>query len=391
MLFLPPSGDRPSTGSRTPVAAGSLVRSLPMNSGVEGVHGWKLFYRTTNTLDEPMLASGALLVPVGPWRGRGPRPIVGYGTEVYGLGPQHAPSALIGAGTFPEIGQLHLALARGWAVAVADGEGHGVGPGPHPYLAGKSAGHAVLDVVRAAAQTPRAGLSGEAPVGLWGYSAGGRAVAWAAELQRGHCPELKLRVVVAGGVPADLRACVQAVDGGPYSGLGFAALIGLSIAHRDIPLDRILAPAGRTAAHLADQAGMPQLLAWFGKPLGYYTIRPDPWNDRLWATVLANEELGHHQPSVPIHLYHGGRDEVVPIRVAQQLHADYHVRGGEVTWTDIGDTTHGQAGRRGAEHAVDQLAAHLAPLAATATVRVPRLRGARSIPFSDAGNPPAAS
>ncbi len=386
MLFLPPSGDRSSLESRTAVAVGSLVRSLPVNSGVDGVHGWKLFYRTTNTLDEPILASGALLVPAGPWRGRGPRPIVGYGTEVYGLGPQHAPSGLIAARTFPEMGQLQLALARGWAVAVADGEGHGVGPGPHPYLAGKSAGHAVLDVVRAAARTPRAGLSGEAPVGLWGYGEGGRAVAWAAEFHRSYCPELRLRVVVAGGVPADLRACVEAVDGGPYSGLGFAALIGLSIAHRDVPLDRILAPAGRTAAHLAEGAGMLQLLAWFGKPLGYYTIRPEPWNDRLWATVLTHEENGHHPPSVPMHLYHGDHDEVVPVRVAQQLYADYRVRGGDVSWTDIGDATHAQAAHRGAHHAVENLAAHLITGGGG-----PRPRAARSTPFSDAGNPPTAS
>ncbi|WP_429424889.1 lipase family protein [Nocardia sp. GAS34] len=355
---------------------------------MDGVRGWKLFYRTASSLDDPILASGVLLAPTGPWRGRGPRPILGYGSEVYGLGPQHAPSGMIAAGTFPEIGQLELALARGWAVAVADGEGHGVGPGPHPYLAGNSSGHAVLDIVRAAAHTPRAGLSGEAPVGLWGYGEGGRAVAWAAELHRSYSPEISVRVAVAGGVPADLRACVEAVDGGPYSGLGFAALIGLSSAHRDVPLHRILAPAGRAAGRLAENAGMPELLAWFAKPLGYYTIRPDPWNDRLWATVLMHEELGHRQPSMPIHLYHGGGDEIVPVRVAQQLYADYRVRGVEVTWTDIGEATHLQAGRRGAEHAVDQLAAHLTSGDAGGGWR----RDAPHLPsFFDAGNPPAAS
>ena len=67
------------------------------------------------------------------------------------------------------------------------------------------------------------------PVLLWGYSEGGRNAAWAAELQ----PDVRRRSwrswrVAAGGVPADLYPTALAIDGGPFSGLNLAVLVGLA-------------------------------------------------------------------------------------------------------------------------------------------------------------------
>ena len=70
----------------------------------------------------------------------------------------------------------------------------------------------MLDIVRAARDvTPDVDV--DAPVLLWGYSEGGRNAAWAAELQPEYAPDVSLVGLAAGGVPTDLTAVVQAIDG----------------------------------------------------------------------------------------------------------------------------------------------------------------------------------
>ena len=48
------------------------------------------------------------------------------------------------------------------------------------------------------------GLSADAPVGLWGYSGGGLATAWAAEVCAGYAPELDIVGAVLGSPVGDL-------------------------------------------------------------------------------------------------------------------------------------------------------------------------------------------
>src|SRR5699024_268392 len=107
-------------------------------------------------------------------------------------------------------------LSKGFAVMVTDYEGLGM-PGGHTYVVGQSEGRALLDGVRAAQKLPGSGLSTSSPVGLMGYSQGGGAAGWAAELAGTYAPELKLRGTVAGGVPADLLAVAEFAEGGPFT------------------------------------------------------------------------------------------------------------------------------------------------------------------------------
>ena len=59
-------------------------------------------------------------------------------------------------------------------------------------------GYHVLDGLRAALSSKRLGLSPEAPIGLWGYSGGGLATAWAAEMSGAYAPELNVVGAVSG-------------------------------------------------------------------------------------------------------------------------------------------------------------------------------------------------
>ena len=313
---------------------GELVRTrrVELRLGVDA-SAWQLVYGSTGSRDQPIAVSGTLIVPSAPWPGRGPRPILTYGVGVHGLGRDCAPSYLMRLGTEAELSLVELALARGWAVAITDGEGLGM-PGPHTYGAARSGGHAMIDIVRASARCT-AMLTPSAPVLIWGYSEGGRYAAAAGELAPTYAPGLNLRAVAAGGVPSDLRAVAKAIDGGPFSGLGLAVLVGLAHAHRDEALDAILTERGRVAAAHAATLDVVGLIVDHPEPMRHHTIRDEPWDDPAWRAVLDAERTGRRRPEVPVYLYHVVDDYLVPTALGRQLLADYRALGASVVWADV--------------------------------------------------------
>lgn len=92
---------------------------------------------------------------------------------------------------------------RGMRLVITDYIGLG-GPGTHTYVNRIEQGHTVLDAARAVRDLGMADRN--TPVGLFGYSQGGGAVAAAAELHQEYAPELNLVATFAGAPPADLKA-----------------------------------------------------------------------------------------------------------------------------------------------------------------------------------------
>jgi len=80
-------------------------------------------------------------------------------------------------------------------------------------------GYHVLDGLRAALNTERLGLSPSAPIGLWGYSGGGLASAWAAEMSGSYAPELNIVGAVLGSPVGDLGHTFRRLNGTYMSGL----------------------------------------------------------------------------------------------------------------------------------------------------------------------------
>lgn len=144
----------------------------------------------------------------------GKRPLVTFAVGTRGLGDTCAPSKTLANGTNYEAAIINSFLSRGWAVVVTDYQGLGT-PGAHTYVVGRREGRSVLDAARAAQRLAGSGLDATTPVGVYGYSQGGGAAAWAAELAASYAPELDLKGVVEGGVPADLPAVASGLDGGP--------------------------------------------------------------------------------------------------------------------------------------------------------------------------------
>lgn len=326
------------------------VREIDLGSAVDAC---QLRYVSANSFKEPIVVSGTLIVSRKPFAG--PRPLVCYGAGVHGLGRNFAPSYLIRQGIEPEIGLINKLVRRGWAVAIPDGEGLGTA-GPHTFLAGRAAGHTMLDIARAAQRLPGATL-GDGPLGIWGYSAGGRTAAWAAELQPSYAPELAPCVLVAGGVPADPYV-IAANIAGPLQGLIFAGLVGLSAAYHHLPLRDILTEVGLAAAARAEHEDAAGLLTNFAQPLRAYSHLADPWDTPHWQQVLQAERNGTRCPAAPIHLYHATDDVLCPISMGRKLAEDYRALGATVTWTEL-DTDHLSGLVRGFHLVLDTLDRHL--------------------------------
>lgn len=343
---------------------GELLRAREIDTPALPVStAYQILYVSRSTFDEPTVASATVLIPDDDRIEQ--RPILAYGVSVHGLGGTCAPSYLLRLGLEPEAPQIALALRRGWAVVVADGEGLGVvGAGPHSYLAGQAGAHTMLDAVRAAGHLPAVDAS--ARVGVWGYADGGRAATWAAELAASYAPELHVTGAAAGAVVADLAAVIVGVDGGPVSALGLAGLIGLSKAYQHLPLRHLLTPEGHEVVTRAERLGVVSLVCQYPGPLSRWCERPDPWNDPLWRHVLDSERCGLNPPSVPLHLYHGGADQLVPIGVARRLYRTYRDLGASVTWREYAKADHRSAATVGALDAVMHLATHLAPTTTSA-------------------------
>jgi alpha-beta hydrolase superfamily lysophospholipase len=128
---------------------------------------------------------------------------------------------------------IAAAVAEGWAVSVPDHEGRN-GMWGAPY----EPGYHVLDGLRATLNTERLGLSPSAPIGLWGYSGGGLASAWAAEMSGSYAPELNVVGAVLGSPVGDLGYTFRRLNGTYMSGL--PALVVAALADIYPELNKII-------------------------------------------------------------------------------------------------------------------------------------------------------
>lgn len=339
---------------------GNVLRRREVDlAGLDGAgRAWQLVYATRTGFAAPIAASGTVISPSSA-EDTGPGPILVYCSPFHGLGGYCAPSQLLAAGRDPDAVFICAALARGWTVAVPDGLGLGLtGLGPHQFLAGRAAAHAVLDLVRATCQLPELDTDNGA-CAVWGYADGGRAAVWAAEQQPQYAPELDLRGVAAGSVVADPGRLVADLDGSAWAGLVLAGAIGLSRAYAHLPTGHLITDEGEQALADAVEMDLATLLTTYRDvPLARWCERVDPWMDPLWRYVLANEMSARQAPAVPVHLYHGIDDDLVPIDMGRALFAAYRDLGVELSWREY-PTGHRSAAQAGAGEAIGRLAAHL--------------------------------
>ncbi|MEV0529433.1 lipase family protein [Streptomyces sp. NPDC050439] len=318
-------------------APGDIVSSAPSSfhplpGQPTHTKAWKINYRSTTAKGEPNTVSGTVIVPQD---GRkGPRPLITYAVGTIGMGDHCAPSAGFPRGTTLEANLIQQLTLRGWAVAVTDYEGLGT-PGDHTYTVGRAAGHAMLDAARAAIRLPEAGLGTDTPVGVMGYSQGGQAASWAAELHGSYAPDLKVKGTAAGGIPGDLMRVADFNDGSYGSGLIFMAAIGQNAAFPELNLESYLNPVGKKLigalrnSCVADGA----VLGAF-KKIDAMTVQ-NPLDQPDWQQRLRESQVGTRAPDAPVYQYHVITDELIPYGVGKQVRKDWCAKGANVEWHTI--------------------------------------------------------
>ncbi len=357
-FYRPPAGFESS-------APGTVLASRPVTVTGLGLpvpaDSQQFLVRSTDAQDAPTAVVGTLMVPKAPYP-NGARPLVSYQPATDSLGDQCNPSYKLRAGTEYELGLMMQALTRGWAVVVTDYQGPQLA-----FTAGRMAGHAVLDGIRAAEALPDTGLAGlDTPVGLWGYSGGGLASSWAAELQPRYAPELNVVGLASGGTPGDIEAAARQIDGGLASGLVMLASTGLTRAYPEMLT--LLNDAGRDMIRrIGDMCVGEAVSAFPFRHLNEFTTSKDPLSEPVAQAVLGVNDLGRQVPKTPVFLYHSVLDELIPFATAQALQADWCRGGGHVTFYADVLSEHSSLAVTGSPLAVSYLASRFAGVDVPAT------------------------
>jgi hypothetical protein len=236
-FYDPPAGfphSRPGTVLRSRDVELAFLGLIPQR-----ITATQLLYRTTDMHGNPEAAATTVIVPTE----RGPEtitPVVSYQCAIDAVSSRCFPSYALrrravapGAVAQFEFLLIAAALAEGWALSVPDHEGRN-GMWGAPY----EPGYHVLDGLRAALNTERLGLSASAPIGLWGYSGGGLASAWAAEMSGSYAPDLNVVGAVLGSPVGDLGHTFRRLNGTYMSGL--PALVVAALADIYPELNKII-------------------------------------------------------------------------------------------------------------------------------------------------------
>jgi len=343
---------------------GDVIRAEPMDAylwpGVRlRARTWRMLYRSTTATGEPTAVSGTVLAPRG--KARRDRPLLGYAIGTHGIGDCAAPSRLFARGIEWEAGLIAMLLARGWAVAITDYQGLGT-PGDHTYMVGRALGCNVLDAMRAARELDPDELPEGGPAAIIGYSEGGAAAGWAAQLQPTYAPDVQLVAVAAGAAAANVESAGPTLDGSffsffvAYGGIGFAA------AYPELDLDSYLTPEARKGiASLRESSIVHAMLAGPRFKRMDELTQPNVLALPQWRRRLRENRLGDTAPAAPVLLHHARRDQIVSFSQSLTLRDDWRALGADVRlYVTRGGFDHVSGAVAGTPVALDWIARRLA-------------------------------
>lgn len=337
-----------------PSTAGSIIRSEPATQFIDplglsdiNVSATRVMYASKDRLARPIAVTGTIFEPRTPWLGIGSRPLISYAPGTMGVADRCAPSRRLAESlTMYEHGLIQGMLTRGYAVALTDYQGLGT-PGTHTYVNRVAQGQAVLDIARAALKRSGTTLRGTTPIGFYGYSQGGGAVASAAELASTYAPELWVKGTVAGAVPADLGKLAATLDKTFWAELLNYALLGLSAGH-GIDINAYLNDAGKAVATRTEGSCVVDVaqssfqdsatLTKDGRPVSAY-LAEEPFK-----SVMTANRIGNRKPTAPVLISHSLIDDVIPYSMGKQLAKDWCAKGANVRLSaNVGPTHLGGA------------------------------------------------
>jgi pimeloyl-ACP methyl ester carboxylesterase len=324
-------------------APGTVLRSRDVELAFMGLIPQKftatqLLYRSTDRNGVPEATVTTVLAPTE----RGPEnvcPVVSYQCAIDAVASRCFPSYALRRGAFAvgalpqfELLLITAALAEGWALSVPDHEGsHGIWGAPY------EPGYRVLDGVRAALGYERLGLSPSAPIGLWGYSGGGLASAWAAEVAADYAPELDIAGAVLGSPVGDLGHTFRRLNGSLFSGLPSMVVAALSDVYPE--LDRVIqrhaTEEGRALLQsLKKMTTVGAVIRMAYKDLDSYVDCPlDEILDGPEVQFVFDDiKLGKQAPTPPVLIVQAAHDSIVSVDDIDELAESYRMAGAAVTY-----------------------------------------------------------
>jgi Secretory lipase len=298
----------------------------------------QLLYRTTDMNGNPDAAATTVIVPADVTPDK-PCPVLSYQCAIDAVSSRCFPSYALrrNAWAVGALAQLELllitaAVAEGWAVSIPDHEGR-TGMWGAPY----EPGYFILDGIRAALNTERLGLSPSPPVGLWGYSGGGLATAWAAELCADYAPELDIVGAVLGSPVGDLGHTFRRLNGTFLSGL--PAMVIAALAHIYPELDRVIREhandEGRALLQrLEGMTTVGAVLRMIKKDVGVYLDRPleEILTMPEVQHVFDSIKLGATVPTPPVLIVQAVHDYLIDVEDIDELANTYSAGGADVTY-----------------------------------------------------------
>jgi hypothetical protein len=292
---------------------------------------WQVKFRSTDTRGAAVPGVTTVMIPRRPCNGAG-RPVLSYQCAIDSLGAAADPSFTLRRGNQWELPLMGRALRRGWAVVTTDYTGP-----RHAFGAGLLAARFVLDGIRAAIAFEPAGFDATTPIGLWGYSGGAQATLCAAEQHAGYAPELNIVGAAAGGITVDPATNTgtfeDAYDGSLLSGIPLGAIIGISREFPDVDLLGALTPEGR--AMVASAADMTVVQLFMSFPFLHwreYLTVPGVLDIPGLRNAFEANRFGQSTPTTALYVYHGVREQNLPIADADTFVETYRRQGADVTY-----------------------------------------------------------
>ncbi|GAB7141550.1 lipase family protein [Mycobacterium riyadhense] len=324
-------------------APGTVLRSRDVEVAFLGlipqsITATQLLYRTTDMNGDPEATVTTVLLPAEVAPGQ-TYPLLSYQCAIDAISSRCFPSyalrrraKALGSLTQLELLLISAALAEGWAVSIPDHEGiKGLWGAPY------EPGYRILDGIRAALSSERLALSPSAPIGLWGYSGGGLASAWAAEMCGEYAPELDIVGAVLGSPVGDLGHTFRRLNGTLLSGL--PALVVAALAHSYPDLGKMIEEHANAEgqALLRDLETMTTLTAVIrtvNKDLGDYLDEPleDILSTPAVAHVFETTKLGAAVPTPPVLIVQAVHDYLIDVDDIDVLADAYSAGGADVTY-----------------------------------------------------------
>ncbi|SPO32460.1 probable lipase precursor [Ustilago trichophora] len=327
-------------------ANGQVIQSrkAPTDIGnINKAESFQLSYRTTNTQKEASVTVATVWIPSKP---ASPPKIFSYQTYEDSAQLNCAPSYnyLTGIDQPNKVTTIldtpiiiSWALQQGYYVVSSDHEGPG-----SAFIAGYEEGMAVLDGIRAFKNFKN--LPQDIGVGLYGYSGGAHATAWAVNLAEGYAPEIKIDGAAYGGTPASAKEMLTFLNKGFFSGFVVAGVSGLARAHPDLEayLQTRLTAKGKQALQQVRSRGFcapsvvlnNNFLDIFSLVSDTNILAKEPVSGVLKQETLVQAEASYTVPvpKIPRFMWHALPDEIVPFQPAAAYVKEQCQKGANINW-----------------------------------------------------------